>query len=103
MELRLRIDLGETTHEVVALPWHMMLWERRYKTKISRLQTEGLGLEDMAYMAFEVLKQRGEELPATFEQFAQQIRQVEYVGDTADPTPAAVSEDSSPRSPQKPE
>jgi hypothetical protein len=103
MELQLRLQVGDTTHEVTSGPWHIMLWERRYKTKISRIQTDGLGLEDMTYMAYEVLKGRGVEVPASFDQFAQQVKNVEYLGDSADPTPAAVSAGSSPRSPQKPE
>jgi hypothetical protein len=35
-----------------------MLWERKYKTKASKIQTDGLGLEDLAYIAYEAGKIR---------------------------------------------
>lgn len=93
MELRLRVETtAGHASEVVAGPWILMLWERKYKTKVSRVPTEGLGLEDMAYMAYEALKvQKADGLPATFDLFAQSISSLEMIGDEATPTPAAPS------------
>jgi hypothetical protein len=94
VELNLRVVANGETYELKALPWVIMLWERRYKTKVSRVSAEGLGLEDMAYMAYECLKlKKHEGLPPTFDLFAQTVTSLELAGDSATPTNAAPSAD----------
>lgn len=93
MELRLRVQAAGNTHHVVATPWVIMLWERKMKTKVSRVNAEGLGLEDMAFMAYEALKINKAELPATFDLFAMTIEELEIEEDEATPTKAAASAD----------
>lgn len=94
MELNLRIVANGETHELKALPWVIILWERKYKTKVSKVSSEGLGLEDLSYMAYECLKMKKHEgLPPTFDLFAQTVTQVDILGDDATPTNAAPSAD----------
>jgi hypothetical protein len=103
MELRLRVEASGHTHHVIANPWVIMLWERRMKTKVSKVMSDGLGLEDMAFMAYEALKAKGVEVPATFDLFAMTISSLEVEEDEAHPTEAALSAESSPKSPPKQE
>jgi hypothetical protein len=91
--LRIRATIGGVSHELTATPFVVMLWERKMKTKLSKVTTEGIGVEDLMYMSYEVMKRRGDEVPATFDLFAMSIDDVELLADTADPTPAAPSAD----------
>lgn len=93
MELRLRVKAGGQNYRVVATPWVIMLWERKMKTKVSRVMADGLGLEDMAFMAYEALKAQKAEVPATFDLFAMTIEELEAEEDEAVPTEAAASAD----------
>ena len=93
MELRLRVEANGQTQHVVANPWVIMLWERRMKTKVSKVMSDGLGLEDMAFMAYEALKAKGVEVPQTFDLFAITITSLEVEEDEARPTEAALSAD----------
>jgi hypothetical protein len=91
MELRLRVEAAGQTHNVIANPWIIMLWERKMKTKVSRVNSDGLGLEDMAFMAYEALKAKKVEVPPTFDLFAQSVTSLEVEEDEARPTEAAAS------------
>lgn len=93
MELRLRVEANGQTQHVVANPWVIMLWERRMKTKVSKVMSDGLGLEDMAFMTYEALKAKGVEVPQTFDLFAMTITSLEVEEDEARPTEAALSAD----------
>lgn len=93
MELRLRVEAAGQTYNVTANPWIIMLWERKMKTKVSRVQADGLGLEDMAFMAYEALKAQKVDVPATFDLFAMTITSLEVEEDEAVPTEAAPSAD----------
>lgn len=103
MQLRIRYDRGAGPVEVVALPWHVMLLERRYKTKASQFATAGLGLDEIAYLAYEATKTSGDPVPARFDDWAQELRTLDVIGDEADPTNPVPSDDSSQSSPSKPD
>lgn len=91
MELVLTITTDTSTHKVTTTPWVVMMWERKYRTKASRISTEGLGLEDLAYLSWEALKNAGVEVPISFDSFAQSLRNVTVEGSEERPTHAAPS------------
>ena len=92
MELRIRVMLEDDTYDVVTTPWVIMQWERKFKTKVSRISTDGLGLEDLAWLAWEASKAAGRTVPINFDAFAKDIRSLEVIGDDeATPTQAAAS------------
>jgi hypothetical protein len=94
MELRLRVETVSDAYELKTIPWVIMLWERKYKTKASKIQTDGLGLEDLAYLAYEAGKIAGHITGKTFDQWAPDIVNLEVLeGDSADPTRAVASDD----------
>ena len=92
MELRIRVTQESDTYEVVTTPWVIMQWERKFKTKVSRVASDGLGLEDIAWLAWEASKAAGRTVTINFDQFAKDVRGIELVGDDeATPTHAAPS------------
>lgn len=91
MELTIEVTTADDTFTVTTTPWVIMLWERRYKAKVSNLGN-GVGAEDLVYMAYEGAKMAGHTVPINFETFAQSVRAITVVdGDSARPTPAAPS------------
>lgn len=94
MQLHLTYSLTDAAPvSVTTTPWCIMLWERRYKTKASKISDDGLGLEDLTYLAWEASKMAGITVPISFDGFAQQLATIEVVdGDAARPTSAAVSD-----------
>jgi hypothetical protein len=94
MELSFRVETLNGSYEVKTIPWVIMLWERKYKTKASKIGTDGLGLEDLAYLAYEASKISGHITGKTFDQWAPEVLNLEILeGDTADPTRAVASDD----------
>lgn len=89
--LRIRATVGGEAHELTATPFVVMLWERKMKTKLSKVISDGIGVEDLMLMSYEILKGAGHEVPATFDLFARTVDEVELLGDASDPTPAAPS------------
>lgn len=95
MDLRLsyRLDYRpDETVDVVATPFVIMAWERRYKAKVSTLG-EAQGIEDLLYLAWEASRVAGKNVPATFDDFARSVISIDAGGPASDPTPAAVSDD----------
>jgi hypothetical protein len=93
MELRIRVTLESDTYDVVTTPWVIMQWERKFKTKVSKVVQDGLGLEDIAWLAWEASKAAGRTVPINFDQFAKTVTAIEMVGDDeATPTQAAASD-----------
>lgn len=90
MNLTLRYDIGEGVVEVSTNLYTVVAWERRFKRKASEMAT-AIGVEDLAFMAWEASKQHGVVVPAEFDTFIKKIvGSVEVVGqDDTNPTPAA--------------
>lgn len=92
MRLDLTYKLADgTVDTVTAVPFVIVQWERRYKTKASAL-ADGAGLEDMLYLAYEAARFAGRNVPAAFDDFARQVIEIgsgEAV--EASPTSAAAT------------
>lgn len=58
MKLVIGIDRGEGLEKVTTTPRAIIEWERKTKSKISKL-TEGIGLEDLALLAYFTLGSPG--------------------------------------------
>ena len=58
MQLSIRYRLADQPADVDVRtnPFAVMAWERKYNTKISRISDEGLGMEDLLYLAWEASK-----------------------------------------------
>jgi hypothetical protein len=58
---------GNPPVPVVVTPAAWIRWERRNKSKVSNMERDGIGMEDMAYLAYESLP--GDGRPATFDEY----------------------------------
>ena len=76
MRAGIKITLNDNSiHEAVANVADFIAWERKYKRKASDL-ANGIGLEDLAYLAWSALKRTGE-TGADFDAFVADIAEVE--------------------------
>ena len=67
-------------------------WERLYKRKVSQIG-DGVGAEDLAYFAYEATRQAGIVVPATLDQFIDQLENMPEIveADDRNPTDPAAS------------
>jgi hypothetical protein len=72
MKLTLKVDSGEGPYEVTTSLYVIVQWERKYKRKMSDL-AQGIGAEDLAYLAFEASKLHGVTVPVVFDDFIKKL------------------------------
>jgi hypothetical protein len=86
MQLTLKVTTDQTTYEVTTNLYVIIAWERKFKQKASNLAT-GVGLEDLAFMAFEACKVNNIPVPAVFDDYVRRLVNIEVVTDeTTNPT-----------------
>lgn len=91
--LSLRVTDPNGTHTVVTRPWTLSQWELRHKTKLSRIESEGIGMADYLWLAWRQLSDDGV-VSATFDAWGPTVTAVELdAGADADrPTQQAQSD-----------
>ena len=88
MKLTLRVDQGDGPIEVTTNLFTIVAWERRFKTKASNI-ANGIGMEDLAFMAYEASKINKIVVPADFDSFVKGLTNIEVVDtEAANPTTA---------------
>lgn len=85
MKLTLRVDQGDGPMEVTTNLFTIVAWERRFKTKASNI-ANGIGMEDLAFMAHTALQQIGVVVPIVLDDFIKKIVTLEVL-DTETDTP----------------
>ena len=86
MKLTLKVDTGSGPYTVTTNLHTIVLWERKYRTKASKL-AEGIGMEDLAFLAFESAKAAGIETPIVFDDYLKTIVEIEVMEEeTVNPT-----------------
>ena len=93
MQLTLKVTTDQTTYEVKTNLYVIIAWERKFKQKASNLAS-GVGLEDLAFMAFEACKVHGIQVPAVFDDYVKRLVNIEVVTDEpTNPTIEAPTHD----------
>jgi hypothetical protein len=93
MQLTLKVTTDQTTYEVKTNLYVIISWERKFKQKASNL-ANGVGLEDLAFMAFESCKINGILVPAIFDDYVKHLVNIEVVTDEpTNPTNEAPTHD----------
>ena len=87
MKLTLRVDQGDGPVEVSTNLFTIVAWERRFKTKASKIG-DGIGMEDLAFMAHQALQQNNIVVPVVLDDFIKKLIVLEVV-DTETDTPFA--------------
>lgn len=80
MQLTLKVDAGDGPFTVTTTLWVITQWERKYRAKASQL-AQGIGMEDLAFLAYESAKQNGIVVPVVFDDFLKQVRTLDVIED----------------------
>ncbi len=89
LTLSVRLTDGET-YRVITNLFVIISWERKFKRRASDLSS-GIGMEDLAYMAYEASKQQGHPVSVSFDEFVKKLEDLEVVEtETAVPTQEAT-------------
>lgn len=92
MKLTLRVDQGDGPMEVTTNLYTIVAWERRFKTKASNI-ANGIGLEDLAFLAHTALQQIGVVVPIVLDDFIKKVVVLEVVEDVPEnPTVRATTD-----------
>ena len=78
MPLTLKVELPDNTYTVTTNLYVVVAWERKFKRKASDM-ANGIGIEDLAYLAFEASKLNKIVVPAEFDNFIKQLVNIEVV------------------------
>ena len=93
MLLTLKVELPDETYEVSTNLFVVVQWERRFKRKASDM-ANGVGVEDLAYLAWESAKAAKIVVPAAFDDYLKKLVNIEVVSkDDENPTQAAPTDD----------
>ena len=89
LTLSVRLTDGET-YRVITNLFVIISWERKFKRRASDLSS-GIGMEDLAFMAYEASKQQGHPVPVSFDEFVKKLEDLEVVEtESAVPTQGAT-------------
>jgi len=88
----MRLDTGNGPYEVTTNLWCAVQWERKYKRKMSDL-AQGIGAEDLAYLAFEASKLHGITVPVVFDDFIKKLVAMPEVVEQEDVNPTQAVTD----------
>jgi len=92
MKLTLRVDQGDGPIEVTTNLFTIVAWERRFKTKASNI-ANGIGLEDLAFLAHTALQQIGVVVPIVLDDFIKKVTVLEVVdNEIENPTVRATTD-----------
>lgn len=94
MKLKLEVVFADgQTANVDTNLWVITQWERKYRTKVSAI-AEGIGAEDLAFMAYTACSQQGIVVPVVFDDFIKKLEAVNVLDSEADnPTLGAPTAD----------
>ena len=85
MKLNFTLDIGDGPIELSTTLMVIILWERKFKRKASDMGS-GMGMEDLAYIAYECCRTQNVSVPPDFEQFLKRIVTLEFGEQTVNPT-----------------
>jgi hypothetical protein len=81
MQLRLKVQRqNQDAYEVTTNLAVIVAWERRFKRRASDLGA-GVGMEDLAFMAYDASSRAGISVPGTLDQFINEVELL-VVGDS---------------------
>jgi hypothetical protein len=90
MKLTLAVDLGEGPIEVTSNLYVIVQYERKYKRKASDM-ANGVGMEDLLFIAYESCKLHGVTVPIVFDDFIKRAVSVEVVDQETDANPTLAA------------
>jgi len=89
MKISISVDTGQGPQVVTTTFFNVISWERRSKRRAGDL-AQGIGAEDLAFLAYEASKTAGIMVPAVFDDYAKKIVSLDVVGQE-DANPSLVA------------
>jgi hypothetical protein len=80
MQLTLAVQTTDGDYTVSTNLGVIIAWERKFKRKVSQLG-EGIGMEDLAFMAFECCKQNGIVVSPVFDDYIKTLVSIDVLDD----------------------
>jgi hypothetical protein len=94
MKLKMQVTELEGSYTVETNLFVLVSWERKFKRKISDL-SNGIGMEDLAFMAYECCKQQSIPVPMVFDEYVKRLQNIDVLDEeTINPTDGAVTTES---------
>jgi hypothetical protein len=92
MLIKLKVDAGEGAFEISTNLFTVVAWERKYKRKASDM-ANGIGVEDLAFLAYTACQQNGITVPIVFDDYIKKLVSIDVVSEeTANPTQEAPTD-----------
>ena len=88
MQLTLKVVFADHEDIVKTNLMTIVSWERKYKRKASQI-SDGIGIEDLAYMAYEASRASGITVPASLDDYIKSLQDLQVV-EQNDPKADAV-------------
>lgn len=93
MKYLMQVDIGQGPIVFTTTLSAVVEWERKMNRRSSTIATQGIGIEDIAFMAYATLKEQGEVvLPPVFDDFVKRLIDIEVLGE-GDPRPLKADTD----------
>ena len=91
MKLKLQVTEQDGVYTVETNLFVIVAWERKFKRKVSDL-SNGIGMEDLAFMAYECCKQQSIPVPMVFDEYIKKLVNIDVLEDEdVNPTQEAVT------------
>lgn len=91
MKLKLEVTEQDGVYTVETNLFVIVAWERKFKRKVSDL-SNGIGMEDLAFMAYECCKQQSIPVPMVFDEYIKRLVNIDVLEDEdVNPTQEAVT------------
>jgi hypothetical protein len=92
MQIKLSVDAGDGPFEISTNLFTIVAWERKYKRKASDMAS-GIGIEDLAFLAYTASQQHGVVVPVSFDDYIKKLVSIDVVSEeTVNPTHAAPTD-----------
>ena len=90
--LTMTVTDGTGTHHITTRPWTVTQWELKHKTKLSRVESDGIGMGDYLWMCWRQLSDDGL-VTVPFDAWGPTVTDVDLTqaADSQDPTNPAPS------------
>ena len=82
MQLTLKVTFDDRVETVTTNMMTIVMWERKYKRKASEMAA-GIGVEDLAFMAYEASKLNKIVVPAEFDTFVKNLVNIDVLNTEA--------------------
>ena len=88
MQLTMKLTFADNEQIVTTNLMTIVAWERKYKRKASQI-SDGIGIEDLAFLAYEASRQNGIVVPALLDEYIKSLLNLEVIEQTTPKVDAA--------------